>query len=144
MTIRTAIVAEACAWTRTPFHHGARVRGAGVDCANLLIAVYSAVGLMPAIDTGYYPPDWHLHRDEPRFLAELERYADKLPAGEAPLPGDIAMFRYGRHAAHGAVIVSWPMIVHAWLDVGCVDITDADNGPLSGRLAGFWRMRGLS
>ncbi len=143
MTPRESIVAEALRWEGTPFHHKACVRGVGVDCANLLIGVFHAVGLVPAIDPGYYPPDWHLHKDEPRFLATLRQYADQLPEGEIPLPGDIAMFHYGRHAAHGSIVVAWPIVLHAWRDVGAVVRTEADRGPLGERLDSLWRLRGL-
>lgn len=144
MTARADIVAEARRWLDTPFHHRARVRGAGVDCANLLIAVYHAVGLVPDVDTGPYPPDWHLHHDAPRFLDTLRQYADPLPAGETPQPGDVAMFTYGRHAAHGAIVITWPVVIHAWRDVGCVVETEADRGPLGQRYDSAWRVRGVS
>lgn len=137
---RIAVVAEAMRWLGTPFHHQQRVRGAGVDCVNLLAAVYHAAGVVEELRFDYYPPDWHLHRDEPKFLAGLERYADRIPVIEA-LPGDIAMFRYGRHSAHGAIVTAWPTVVHAWRDVGKVVLTEADRGPLGGRLVGVWRIK---
>jgi len=143
LTPREAVVAEALRWVGTPFHHAARMRGVGVDCANLLIGVFNAVGLVPAIDPGYYPQDWHMHRDEPRFLATLREYADPLPPGEMPRPGDIAMFKYGRHAAHGAIVTAWPVVAHAWRDVGAVVLTEADRGPLGERLDSLWRLRGI-
>ena len=143
MDKRKAVVDEAMTWLRTPFHHAARVKGAGVDCANFLVGVYSAVGLAPDLALGYYPPDWHMHRDEKRFLSVLLEYCDKLPDGEVPQPGDIAMFNYGRHAAHGAIVTGWPVVCHAWLDVQQVTLTEADTGPLADRLAGFYRLRGI-
>jgi cell wall-associated NlpC family hydrolase len=143
MTIREKIVAEAETWLGTPFHHAARVKGAGVDCINLLAAVYSSVGLIEPVELDYYPIDWHMHRDEPRFLAGLADYCGPLPAGETPKPGDIAMFQYGRHAAHGAIVINWPLVVHAWSDVGRVTMTEADRGPLGKRLAGIYRVRGI-
>lgn len=142
-TIRNAIVSEALTWLATPFHHQARLKGCGVDCANLLAGVFAAVELIPDIVFAAYPQDWHIHNDEPRFLRELALYADELPAGAPALPGDIAMFKYGRHAAHGAIVTAWPQIIHAWKDVGCVVLTEADSGPLASRFAGIWRMRGV-
>lgn len=138
---RDAIVAEAQSWLQTTWHHEARMKGIGVDCAQFLIAVYSAVGLVPAFDTGHYPPDWHLHRTEQRFLDALLQYADPVAEG---LPGDIAMFSYGRHAAHGSIVVEWPLIVHAWRDEGAVVLSDVQNGPLEERFAGFYRLKGLA
>lgn len=142
--IRFAIVAEALTWLETPFHHAARLKGFGVDCANLLAAVFGAVGLIPAVALPVYPADWHIHNDEPRFLLELDNYADRLPDGTLPQPGDIAMFQYGRHTAHAAIVTVWPQIIHAWKDVGKVVLSEVDSGPLTARLTGFWRMRGLA
>ena len=143
MILRAAIVAEAQTWIDTPFHHGAQLRGVGVDCLNLLAAVYTACGVIAPPEIPDYAQDWHLHHDEPRFLAAVLRYADPLPAGETPQPGDIVMFRYGRHAAHGAIVTAWPRVIHAWRDVGRVVLTEADTGPLAARFAGAYRMRGI-
>lgn len=138
--IREQIVAEAMTWLRTPWHHAARIKGAGVDCAQFLIAVYMAVGLIaePAIED--YPRDWHLHRDEPRFLRHLLAYTDPV---DAPLPGDIAMFHYGRQDAHGAIVVGPGLVIHAWLDERMVTLTDLGVSPLAKRLAGYYRLKGL-
>jgi cell wall-associated NlpC family hydrolase len=141
---RAAIVAEALTWVGTPFHHAARCKGAGVDCANLLIGVFAAVGLVPDIALEYYPQDWHMHRDETRFLSILGQYADPLENGSLILPGDIVMFNYGRHAAHGAIVTAWPVVCHAWADVGSVVLTEANTGPLADRVAGVYRLRGLA
>lgn len=141
-TMRERIVAEALSWVRTPWHHMARVKGAGVDCAQILCAVYAAVGLVPEIDIGYYPSDWHIHQDTPRFLKMLSGFGDPIPG--PPLPGDVAMFNFGRHAAHGAIVIGWPRIVHAYLEERAVVISDVStNAVLAGKLAGFWRARSL-
>lgn len=139
---RAAVLAEAMTWIRTPWHHAARVKGAGVDCAQFLIAVYVAAGLIDDFSPDSYPPDWHLHRDEQRFMNNLMRYTERV---DSPLPGDVAMFQYGRHAAHGSLVIEpdAPTIIHAWRDEGMVTITDLSTNPLRGRLAGFYRMKGL-
>lgn len=142
--IRRAIVVEALTWLDTPFHHAARLKGCGVDCANLLAAVFGAAGLIPAVALPAYPSDWHIHNDEPRFLNELSLHADRLTACSLAQPGDIAMFTYGRHTAHGAIVTAWPQIIHAWKDAGKVVLSEVDSGPLAARLAGVWRMRGLA
>lgn len=142
--IRTAIVCEAIAWLNTPFHHAARCKGCGVDCCNFLIGVYHAIGLVSDITLEAYPQDWHMHQVRARFLDELLKYADPLPPGDLPQPGDIAMFHYGLQAAHGAIVTVWPEVIHAWRDQGKVVLSDASNGPLAKRLAGFYRLRGLA
>lgn len=107
---RAAVVAEAMSWLKTPYHHQAAVKGAGVDCAMILVEVYWKCGLIPHIDPRPYPADWHFHRDTERYLGWLEKYADET---DNPLPGDIATFQYGRCVSHAAIVVEWPIVIHA-------------------------------
>jgi cell wall-associated NlpC family hydrolase len=134
----SAVVSEAMTWLNTPYHHQGRIKGAGTDCAMLLCEVYETVGLIPHIDPRPYPPDWHLHRSEERYLRWIEDYADKV---DNPLPGDVALYQFGRTISHGAIVVSWPTIIHAYRGEGVV-LADGMQGALAGRLAGFWRVRG--
>jgi cell wall-associated NlpC family hydrolase len=60
---RQDVVREALGWEGTPYHHRARLRGVGVDCAMLPAMVYEAVGLIPRVEPDY-SPQWMLHRDE--------------------------------------------------------------------------------
>jgi cell wall-associated NlpC family hydrolase len=110
---RSAVVAEAMTWLRTPYHHAARVKGAGVDCAMLPAAVYTACGLIdePVFDA--YPPDWHMHRDAERYLATVLDYAVEIETD--PLPGDLVLWRFGRCFSHGAIVIEWPTVIHAYL-----------------------------
>lgn len=112
---RERVIAIAKTWLRTPYHSGAKVRGAGVDCAMLPAAVYREAGLIPEVDPGHYPPDWHLHKDEERYLATVLAHAKPT---ETPLPGDFVLFKVGRAFAHGAIIVDWPLVIEARLGVG--------------------------
>jgi len=138
--IRESIIAEAMTWLGTPWHHNALLKGVGVDCAQFLIGVYSNVGLVSHIDTGFYPRDWHLHRNEPMFLQFLMQYADPIAEGER---GDIAMFKYGRHPAHGAIVVDSHTIIHAYRDEKSVVLTDLDHTEMQSRFAGYYRLKGL-
>ena len=98
---RAAVVTEAKTWIGTPFHHAARVKGAGVDCLMLLAEVYERAGVTTGrINPPFYVPDWHLHRDAERYMEGLLRYARPV---DAPEPGDIALFRFGRTYSHGAI-----------------------------------------
>lgn len=137
--MRDQIIAEARTWLKTPWHHQGRIKGVGVDCAYFLIEVYSAVGLINIFDLGEYPPDWHMHRDEPRFLNYLKEYTDPV---EDPLPGDIAMFNFGRTAAHGSIVIEWPVIIHAYKDERMVVMSDSSRA-LAHRFAGVYRVKGL-
>lgn len=131
-----AVLVEAHTWLQTPYHHQGRIKGVGVDCAMLLIEIYHHCGLIPNIDPRPYPPDWHFNRDEERYLTWVKQYAHPV---DVPQPGDIALFQFGRCVSHGAIVVAWPTIIHAYLREGCV-LADATHGQLVGRLRGFYRI----
>lgn len=134
---RAAVVAAARGWLQTPFHHGACVRGVGVDCLQLLIGVYGGLGLIPAIDPGPYPWDWHMHKDEERYLNGVAQVAVQT---SDPLPGDIALFKFGKCVSHAAIVLDWPTVIHAYFGQGVVE-TDAEHGAeLAGRLHSFWTL----
>jgi cell wall-associated NlpC family hydrolase len=143
MTTRAAIVAEAMTWLRTPYHHRARVKGAGVDCAQILIGVFAGVGLIAAFDAGDYPRDWMLHRDEDRFRACVRQHADQIDLADLQ-PGDVALYLVGKCFAHGAIALDWPLILHADSRYGEVTLADGDQGWLAGRPVEFYRIRGLA
>jgi len=133
---RAAIVAEALSWTGTPFHHAARVKGAGVDCLMLLAEVYERAGIVTRVDPPFYVPDWHLHRDAERYLDGLRSHASEIDG--PPLPGDIALFRFGRTFSHGAIVTDWPRLVHAYWAARIVTRADATLYPLAGRPVKFF------
>ena len=116
--LRRAVLEEARGWIGTPFHHAARVKGAGVDCLMLLAEVYQRAGVAARIDPPFYVPDWHLHRDAERYLEGLLLYA--RPIDGPPFPGDIALFRFGRTLSHGAIVSEWPRLIHAYWSIGVV------------------------
>lgn len=115
--LRRAVIAEARTWLGTPFHDCAGVKGAGVDCAYLLIRVYAAVGIIENFDPPPYPPQWFMHRDEPRFLNTLAKYAHRV---DVPEMGDVVMFKFGRHASHGGILIGPNAIIHAYAPIGRV------------------------
>jgi len=130
---RLAIVVEALSWVGTPFHDRAGVKGSGCDCVHLLQRVFQRCGFALDLSMPEYPPQWFQHQDEPKFLMGLARYARKV---ERPEAGDVAMFNYGRHAAHGAIIVATNRIVHASNIVGHVSVDNLR--PYLERLDSFW------
>lgn len=137
---RQAVLAIARTWLKTPWHHRARVKGAGVDCAQILIAVYAEAGLVDEFDTGDYPPDWMMHRSQERFLEFVRQYADQV---EDPLPGDLALYFVGRCFSHGAIVTAWPEIIHASNRDRMVCYADGTQGWLAEREVQFWRLKGL-
>lgn len=120
------MVEEARPWDRTPYHHAARLKGVGVDCAMLLAEVYERAGVIPHVTPEEYPADWHLHRDEERLRSWVERYA--VPTQD-PGPGDTVLYRFGRCFSHAAIILAWPdEIIHAVRRAGKVLIERGDAG----------------
>lgn len=116
---REEVVKEAMSWLKTPYHHQARVKGAGVDCANLPAAVYEEVGLVTHINPKY-SPQWMLHRDEEQFLEYIEPHAvEFLDEGQLK-PGDLILWKFGRTFSHSAIVVDYPVIVHAVNGIGVV------------------------
>lgn len=133
--LRAAVIASATSWMNTPFHHAAKVKGAGVDCLRFLEAAYTEAGVIEQIDIPYYPSDWHMHRDAERYMEGLLQYAHAIDG--PPLPGDIALFKFGRCYSHGAIVTDWPRLIHAYWSLGVV-WGSADLVPLRDRPVRFF------
>jgi cell wall-associated NlpC family hydrolase len=127
MDWRENLVRSAKLWIGTPYHHAARCYGAGVDCVNLLCAVYETAGIVDHIELPFYPPDWMLHRSEERFMMGV--IEQRLQQVQHPHTGDIALFRFGRCYSHGAIVTGWPSLIHAFSGLG-VTYGDARQHPL--------------
>jgi len=126
---RRAIVAEAQAWLGTRFHHMQCLKGAGVDCLGLIYGVYRAVGLVGEVKIPFYRPDFMHHRSGEDYLEGLLQYGRVVERAE---PGDVALFRYGRVFGHGAIVVEWPRLIHAFAERGEVCWGDGEQGRLAG------------
>lgn len=131
---RQLVVAEAKSWLGTPYHPHGRLKGIGVDCAMLPAAVYHACGLVEHIDPGNYPVDWHLHRSEERYLSIVLQYAKEVDSVQ---PGDLVLYKWGRCFAHGAIVIQWPTIIHAFIREGVV-MADGMAGRLKDRECKFF------
>lgn len=128
---RACVVAAARGWVGTPYHHRARIKHHGVDCAQILIAVYAEVGLIDDFDPGVYPRDWHLHRSEERYAGWVGQLAPEYSLDRrTPYPGDIVLFKHGRTFSHGAIVTAWPRVVHAFAGAGLVEEVDLTGTPL--------------
>jgi cell wall-associated NlpC family hydrolase len=134
------ILVAASGWIDTPYHHAARIKGEGVDCAQLLYAVFiDELKLVPAFDFDEYPGDWMMHRSEERFLAHVQASAREV---SDPQPGDVVMFMWGRCFAHGAIVHQWPVVIHADITVGKVTMADVTQGKFKNRKVKFFRAWG--
>jgi cell wall-associated NlpC family hydrolase len=135
---RAAVCLEAIEWVGTPYHAHGRLKGVGVDCANLIAKVYEACGAMPPHDPGYYPTAWHLHRSEELFLENIKQVGGRMVTDRKPIPGDFATWRFGRTYSHGGILVSDDgLIVHAYLDAGVI-CTRTTEEPLASRPVLWW------
>ena len=140
---RALVVAEARSWLGTPYHHAADVKGAGVDCAMLLVRVFCDLGLVPPFDPRPYTRDWFLHRSEERYLGFLLARSHEVLV---PRDGDIVLFRIGRCYGHGGIVTrAEPFtIIHAFAGARCVvEDVIARNSEISARLksskfASYW------
>jgi cell wall-associated NlpC family hydrolase len=136
---RESVIRAAVSWLRTPYHHRAAVKGAGADCAFFPVAVYKECGILPgAYEPPEYSSQWHLHRSEELYLAEIERFCSELrPEAEAadvhPQPADFMVMQFGRTFSHGAIVVNWPIVIHSYIPHG-VTLTDVQrDGQTVGR-----------
>jgi cell wall-associated NlpC family hydrolase len=134
---RAQVVDEAMTWLRTPFASRAQIKGAGVDCANLLVAAFASVERVTIPD---YPSDWFLHSDRERLLEVVVPLCLKV---DVPALADIALFHFGRAVSHGGIIVGLDPLtmIHAFRPSKGVRIDEIGPGSgLATRLAGFWRL----
>ncbi len=126
---RKRFIAEAVSFTGTPHRDGARVKGVGVDCATFIADASINCGFVPdTIEIPHYSPQWHLHRNRELYIEELLKWTREITP-EEKLPGDIAVWKFGRCYAHGAIIIEWPRIIHCVKMIG-VHEDDASNSSL--------------
>lgn len=132
---RTLVVAEAESWLKTPYAHMQRCKGAGTDCLMLLAEVYERAGIVEHIEVPFYVPDFNLHKSDELYLNGVLKHAVEIDG--PPRPGDVAVFRFGRCYAHGAIVTEWPKIIHSWIGVGVI-LGDATQPQLARRAPRFF------
>jgi len=124
---RMAIVQEGLSWIGTPFVNCGDIKGrdGAVDCAMLAVRCYVDTGRLAPFDPRPYPPDWHRHKSEQRFLGWIQ---DTLGACEveAPRLGDVVVYQFGRCFSHSGITINSTEIVHAFYIAGCVLVSDMD------------------
>lgn len=137
---RAEVIRAAKEWLRTPYHHMARVKGVGADCAMFPLAVYQECGILPA---DFIPPEysmqWHLHRSEEMYLKTIEPFV--MEKHGPPLPADFAVFKFGRAFSHGAIVVEWPLIIHSYIPHGVVLADAQRDGELLNRETKFFEVK---
>lgn len=112
---REAAVAEAMKWVNTPYVQQSDILGAGIDCSMLLVRAWVDSGLVYPFEPRPYPPNWHLHHSEERYLAWMETLAIEVPE---PRRGDCVLFQFGRCYSHGGILISDTQVVQASMKHG--------------------------
>jgi hypothetical protein len=102
-----AVLAEAETWLKTPFHYQACVKGCGVACGPFLIAVYNAVGIPVDANVGHFPPDWHMHTTEERYLDTVLQYARVVESPSQPIWFSFASTASTSHGHTAMVGLLW-------------------------------------
>jgi cell wall-associated NlpC family hydrolase len=121
---RQRVIDAALSWVGTPYHPGAVLKGVGVDCGMLLIAVYKEAGMLDQdFDPRPYPAQWHMHQAAERYLDYVASFTKEVESSTGP--GDIVLFKWGKCFSHGAIVIDWPMIIHAMAphNVGPMDVS---------------------
>jgi len=114
---RATVIATAKSFLRTPYVPQGRVRGGGVDCATLILECAIAAGIVPPDEVlPHYPFQWNLNDDVELLLNFVKRYA---PEVDKPQPASIVIFQMGKTFSHGAVVIDWPLCIHARTPTGC-------------------------
>lgn len=129
---RARVLAAARSWIGTQFHDCASIKGVGVDCAQLIKAVYEQAGLVAPFDLPHYSPQWFLHQEAEAFLAHIDERAIGIDQAQSK-PGDIVMYRFGRCFSHAAIVdePGFPAIIHAYKNARGVVTGEGDQGDLA-------------
>ncbi|MBX3747344.1 MAG: hypothetical protein KF833_18700 [Verrucomicrobiae bacterium] len=122
-----ALRSAAEAWLGTPFADNSAVRGAGVCCHLLPVAIYRDAGWLPYIAAvPHGPAGWAAAHGR----GIMEPWLDHGPGARwfAPVPcaqpGDLLGFRVGRCVHHLAVMMPDGGICHAVAQLGVVIAPD--------------------
>lgn len=137
---REIIVSTARTWGGTPYHHQARLKGHGVDCAQLVIGVGLELGYID-----HYPAEYMRYGRVARpdyMRARLTEFMDQIPESKAG-PGDIIWMGWRKTAPiHLGIITNLhgDGIIHAYAQDGKVVETAL---PKEFRLMAdsYWRYR---
>ena len=97
--------------------------------------MFELCGVVPHVDPGFYPTDWHLHRGEEVFRSWLERSG--ATRTDDPLPGDVGLWKFGRCFSHGGILVGEETVVHSYIREGVI-LTRLCEYPLAGREVEWW------
>jgi cell wall-associated NlpC family hydrolase len=127
-------------WLGTPFVPHACIPQAGVDCVQLVAAIYWETG---AIDDRQFPDytmDGGEHRNSSQVLEWLEASTrfERLMPGASVQTGDLACFRMGRVPHHVGLVLQPPLFIHAMRNYGVIE-SRLDDPTFAKRLMAVYR-----
>ncbi len=98
---RETVVAQAREWLGTPYHHQARLRGVGVDCAGLVIGVARELGMVaPDFDVPPYPR----RPDGRSMLGYCNQFMTRIELVDMQA-GDVIVLRFEHDPQHMGIVV---------------------------------------
>lgn len=115
---REDVVEISKTWIKTPYVAAGRVKGAGTDCGMFLMEVFEEAQLIPHTEVGFYVIDHHMHSSQENYLGWVRKYAVEVYRN--PLPGDILLYKIGKCISHGAIVLDYPLCIHAHMGLGVV------------------------
>lgn len=134
MMTREEAVKVAISWKGTPYALRARVKGGGCDCGTLLAEYLLEIGATEQEyfkDLPSYNHDWFCNTSENKYLMKFAQTGLKVAEGicrgavKEAKPGDIILVKTMRKIQifnHGAIVVSWPKVIHAVKSSGVVEV----------------------
>ena len=134
--ILSKIQAESLEWIGTPFHARACIKQVGVDCVNLVFAIYQAAGVIPGYLTlpSHYPMDGGHHLQKSKVLDFLQDVGVFFEVHKPDArPGDILLLNMGRVIHHVGIVVHEKCMIHA-MSPGKVTFAQIDDPTISKRI----------
>ena len=113
---RSLVVGIAFEYLKTPYHPCAKLKGIGVDCLTLLSCVFEDAGLVENVPLPNYSPQFMMNRSDEQYMSGLLEYTHEIHT--PPKPGDIVLWKFGRCFSHSAIVVEWPIVIHAHIGSG--------------------------
>jgi NlpC/P60 family putative phage cell wall peptidase len=147
MATRDEVVAEALSWEGTRFSHQGRVKGAGVDCINLVIGTAINTGLLTQEQLNSFDiPEARAYGRSPNgelLMQGCDHFLDRIPFS-AVKKGDILIFKFVDEPQHFAIVTSTnPLyMVHAYAHDRKV-VHHGFNDVWKQRLVACFRFRGI-
>lgn len=127
---REIIIATAKSYLRTAYHHQARRRSVGVDCATLILECAIEAGIVPKDEKlPHYPFQWCMNGDRESLIEFIRRFCPEFPG--PPKPASIVVWKMGRTFSHGAIVLDWPTCIHARVGTGCEYVNAEADGQLA-------------